>query len=70
VIALRELNASKNSFDFACIEAIERTGHYDYTSLFAADCASKADAATARGLYLRSILELQCVSRSKRLWDR
>jgi hypothetical protein len=49
VIALRELNASKNSFDFAWIEAIERTGHYDYTSLFAADCASKADAATARG---------------------
>jgi hypothetical protein len=28
--ALRELNVSKNSFDFAWIEAIEQTGRHDW----------------------------------------
>jgi hypothetical protein len=30
IAAMRELNASKNSFDFAWIDAIERTGRHDW----------------------------------------
>jgi hypothetical protein len=29
-VAMRELNVSKNSFDFAWIDAIERTGRHDW----------------------------------------
>jgi hypothetical protein len=40
--AIRELNVSKNSFDFAWIDAIEEAGRQD-TSRYGDGCASKAN---------------------------
>jgi putative SOS response-associated peptidase YedK len=40
--AMRELKVSKNSFDFAWIDAIEEAGRHDWWSRYADECGPKA----------------------------
>jgi hypothetical protein len=41
VAAMRQLNVSKNSFDFAWIDAIEKTGRHDWYEPLRRGCAPK-----------------------------
>jgi hypothetical protein len=54
VAAVLQLNVSKSSFDFAWIDAIEKTGRHDWYEPFAAGCTPKPSCFPIRVLPIAS----------------